>query len=417
MPQTWHPFTQHGLGHNIPEVVRAAGTKLYTKDNREIIDAISSWWVQTHGHCNPKITAAIQEQTAKLDQIIFASWTHEPAEQLTAQLGEFLPSGLSHLFYSDSGSTAVEVALKMALGYWHNMGEARSRILVMEHSYHGDTIGAMSIGERGVYNNAYSPLLFDVEKIPFPTGTAECQTIAALEKLCSDAENVPAALIVEPLVSGAGGMMMYPPAILTQMAKICAAHNVLFIVDEVMTGWGRTGTIFACEQAGITPDILCMAKGLTGGMIPLAITAAQKPIFDAHFSQDRSKLFYHSSSFTANPISCAAALANLAIWREEPVQSRIDHIITRHRAFGERISKANNISGIRQCGTIMAFELQDSSGDYLSPLGPRLLAFFAEANVLLRPLGNTIYIMPPYCITDEELDRVYGVIEEAIAAF
>jgi len=211
--------------------------------------------------------------------------------------------------------------------------------------------------------------------------------------------------------------MMYPPETLAKMAEICAAHKVLLIVDEVMTGWGRTGTVFACEQAGITPDIICMAKGLTGGMIPLAITAAKQPIFDAHFSEDRSKTFFHSSSFTANAVSCAAALANLAIWRDEPVQERIDHITARHREFAQSISEADNVSGVRQCGTILALELQDSSGDYMSQLGPRLLAFFAEKNILLRPLGNTIYVMPPYCISDDELDRIYTAIQDAAAAF
>lgn len=413
----WHPFTQHGLNQPIPEVVRGEGARLYTDDGREIIDAISSWWVQTHGHCHPKIVAAIQAQAAQLDQIIFAGWTHSPAQQLTAELDEFLPAGLSHIFYSDSGSTAVEVALKMALGYWHNRGQARQKILVMEHSYHGDTIGAMSVGERGVFNQAYSPLLFDVGTIPFPTGKPDCKALEILAQLCSDKDAAPAALIVEPLISGAGGMKVYPPEMLREFYNICRRHDVLFIADEVMTGWGRTGSLFACDQAEIVPDILCTAKGLTGGVIPLALTAAKQEIFDAHYSEDRSKMFFHSSSFTANPVSCAAAIANLAIWREEPVQQRIDHIAERHREFGANINGASNVTGLRQCGTILAFEIQDSSGDYMSQLGPQLLAFFAEANVLLRPLGNTVYIMPPYCISDAELDKIYNIIRKAIAEF
>jgi len=413
----WHPFTQHGLGEPIPEIARAEAACLYKTDGTRIIDAISSWWVQTHGHCHPKIVNAIQEQSAKLDQMIFAGWTHEPARELAGGLADFLPKSLDHIFFSDSGSTAVEVALKMALGYWHNRGEARQKILVMEHSYHGDTIGAMSVGARGVFNQAYGPLLFDVGTISFPEEGAEQETLSQLEAFCRDSESPPAALIVEPLILGAGGMKIYSPEILKQMAAICRAHDVLFIADEVMTGWGRTGTVFACEQAGVEPDILCMAKGLTGGVIPLAVTAATDPIFQAHFSKDRAQMFFHSSSFTANPIACAAANANLAIWRDEPVQERIDSIITSHRAFAERLKQKSNVSGLRQCGTILAFEIDDGAGDYMSSLGPQLLRFFRDRNILLRPLGNTIYIMPPYCIGREELDSVYDVIEQAIGHF
>lgn len=413
----WHPFTQHGLGEPIPKVVRAEGATVYTNDGRAVIDAISSWWVQTHGHCHPKIVAAIQQQSASLDQVIFAGWTHEPAQQLASGLSEFLPEDLDHIFFSDSGSTAVEVALKMALGFWHNQGHPRHRILVMDHSYHGDTIGAMSIGARGVFNEAYAPLLFDVGSIPFPEQGSEQATLDALTAFCADENNPPAALIVEPLILGAGGMKVYSPKILAEMHRICARHDVLFIADEVMTGWGRTGTVFACEQAGITPDIMCMAKGLTGGLIPLAVTAASAAIYEAHFSEDRSKMFFHSSSFTANPIACAAANANLQIWRDEPVKERIDHIVKRHEGFAHQLSEHPNISAIRQCGTILAFEIDDASGNYLSTLGPQLLQFFAGRNVLLRPLGNTIYIMPPYCISDEQLSKIYRVIEEAIDHF
>lgn len=413
----WHPFTQHGLGEPIPEIARAEGASLYQADGSRIIDAISSWWVQTHGHCHPKIVSAIQEQSARLDQMIFAGWTHEPARDLAEGLSDFLPESLEHIFFSDSGSTAVEVALKMALGYWHNRGEARQKILVMEHSYHGDTIGAMSVGARGVFNQAYAPLLFDVGTIAFPEAGAEQETLGQLEAFCKNSEHPPAALIVEPLILGAGGMKVYSPDILAQMAAICRAHGVLFIADEVMTGWGRTGAIFACEQAGVEPDILCMAKGLTGGVIPLAVTAASDPIFQAHCSKDRAQMFFHSSSFTANPIACAAANANLAIWRDEPVQDRIDSIIASHRAFAERLTRKSNVSGLRQCGTILAFEIDDGAGDYMSSLGPKLLGYFRDRNILLRPLGNTIYIMPPYCIRREDLDSVYGVIDQAISHF
>ncbi|MCX7863858.1 MAG: aminotransferase class III-fold pyridoxal phosphate-dependent enzyme, partial [Novosphingobium sp.] len=258
----WHPFTQHGLGEPFPLIARAEGAALYTADGRRVIDAISSWWVTTHGHCHPRIVEAIRAQAGRLDQIIFAGWTHEPAEQLARELRAMLPDSLTRVFFTDSGATSVEVALKMALGYWAARGEPRHRIVVMEHSYHGDTIGAMSVGARGVFNRTYEPLLFEVTRIPFPASGAEQDTLDALERACAAAKT--AALIVEPLVLGAGGMLMYPPGVLAQMRAICAASGVLFIADEVMTGWGRTGTLLACEQAGIVPDMLCLAKGLTG---------------------------------------------------------------------------------------------------------------------------------------------------------
>ncbi|MBY0381505.1 MAG: adenosylmethionine--8-amino-7-oxononanoate transaminase, partial [Xanthobacteraceae bacterium] len=301
----WHPFTQHALYDRMPKIVRAKGSCIYSEDGRRIIDAISSWWVVTHGHCHPAIVKAIQEQAAQLNQIIFAGQTHQPAEDVAAGLLKLVPDSLQHVFFSDSGSTSVEVALKMALGYWRNIGAPRSKIVVMESSYHGDTIGTMSVGARGVFNAAYEPLLFQVSCIPFPHPGHEQETLDALEKICGS--DNPAAFIVEPLILGAGGMLMYPAHILRNMRDICARANVLFIADEVMTGWGRTGTLFACEQAGIAPDIACYSKGLTGGALPLAVTLCTREIFDAHYSQDRTKTFFHSSSYTANPVACAAA--------------------------------------------------------------------------------------------------------------
>lgn len=408
----WHPYTQHGLAEPIPLVTHAEGAALYTADGRRIVDAISSWWVNTHGHCHPRIMAAIAEQSGRLDQIIFAGWTHEPAEQLARGLLEMMPAPLAYVFFSDSGSTSVEVALKMALGYWLNRGELRHRIVVMDGSYHGDTIGAMSIGARGTFNQAYAPLLFDVATIPFPEAGGEQATLDMLEHFCSS-EDRPAALIVEPLVLGAGGMRMYPPSVLAAMRAISAAHDVLFIADEVMTGWGRTGTLLACEQADIVPDILCLSKGLTGGAIPLAVTLATGPIYQAHLSTDRSRQFFHSSSYTANPIACAAANANLAIWREEPVLDRIDRLT---RLQGEKLAGLHGVANARQIGTITALEIETPEGGYLSAVGPLLLAYFRERDLLLRPLGNTVYVMPPYCIDEEDLDAIYTGIGEAAAA-
>jgi adenosylmethionine---8-amino-7-oxononanoate aminotransferase len=409
----WHPFTQHGLQEPIPLVERAEGAALYTREGRRIIDAISSWWVTTHGHGHPRIMAAIAEQAQKLDQIIFAGWTHEPAETLARDLVALMPRPLDYVFFSDSGSTAVEVALKMALGYWTNRGEPRHRILVLEHSYHGDTIGAMSVGARGVYNRAYAELLFEVGTIPFPTPEQIQATLDVLEAECRSGA---AAFIVEPLILGAGGMLIYPPETLAAMRAICKHHNVLFIADEVMTGWGRTGTLLACEQAGVVPDILCLSKGLTGGSIPLAVTLATPAIFDAHYSCDKAAMFFHSSSYTANPIACAAANANLAIWREEPVMERIASLIQRQATGLQGIGRNGAVKNPRQIGTIIAVDIEAPESGYLSSIGPRLQSWFGEHDLLVRPLGNTIYVMPPYCISSDDLARVHKGIGDAISA-
>ena len=410
MSSIWHPFTQHGLVEPIPLVTHAEGVILHTADGRRIVDAISSWWVTTHGHCHPRIMAAIAEQAGKLDQIIFAGWTHEPAEEVARGLREIMPADLTRVFFSDSGSTSVEVALKMALGYWLHRGEPRHRLLVMAGSYHGDTIGTMSVGARGAFNAAYEPLLFDVETLPFPAPGAEQATLDALEAACRSG---PAALIVEPLVLGAGGMLFYPAAVLAEMRAICARYGVLFIADEVMTGWGRTGTLLACEQAQVVPDILCLSKGLTGGAVPLAVTMAIEPIFQAHYAADRSRMFFHSSSYTANPLACAAAAANLAIWREEPVLDRVARLAAQQRRRLDALATLPGIHNTRALGTIAAVEIGGGEGAYLSTLGPALMAHFRDRDLLVRPLGNTVYVMPPYCIEDADLDRVYAAIGEA----
>jgi adenosylmethionine-8-amino-7-oxononanoate aminotransferase len=408
----WHPFTQHGLAEPVPQIVHAKGASLHTADGETLIDGISSWWVTTHGHCHPRISGAIADQASQLDQVIFAGYTHEPAEQVARGLIDLVPQGLKHVFFSDSGSTSVEVALKMALGYWDNIGAPRHRILVLEHGYHGDTIGTMSVGERGVYNRAYAPLLFDVDTIPFPAAGLEQATLDALDEACAGPEK-PAAFIVEPLVLGAGGMLMYSADILRSMADICAQHGTLFIADEVMTGWGRTGTLFACEQAGIAPDILCVAKGITGGSLPLAATLATAPIFDAHYSKDRSRQFFHSSSYTANPIACAAAVANLEIWREEDVRGRIENLSFAMAEHMGQLATHPAFENSRQTGVIAAIDLKARDAGYLSGLAPTLRVFFLERGILLRPLGNTIYVMPPYCIGRDELSCIFGAISEA----
>ncbi|HEY6451681.1 MAG TPA: adenosylmethionine--8-amino-7-oxononanoate transaminase [Steroidobacteraceae bacterium] len=414
MQSIWHPFMQHAVEPAPRKLVRAEGAYLTTADGQRILDAISSWWVITHGHRHPHIVAAIRAEAERLDQVIFAEFTHEPAEALAAKLLAVAPAGLAHVFFSDSGSTSVEVALKMALGFWKHGGEPRSRIIVMEHAYHGDTIGAMSVGARGVFNAAYEPLLFEVARIPFPRAGREADTLAALEAACRTGDA--AALILEPLVLGGGGMRMYSPAVLASLRRICAAHGVLFIADEVMTGWGRTGTRFACEQAGISPDIACYSKGLTGGSLPLAVTLCRHEIFAAHYSEDRRRTFFHSSSFTANPIACAAALANLEVWEREPVMQRIQTLAARQAAQLERIRDHPNIENVRRTGTIAALDLRAPDPGYLAAIGPRLRAHFRAAGVLLRPLGNTLYVLPPYCVSAGDLDMIYDAIRAAADA-
>ncbi|MDP1028171.1 adenosylmethionine--8-amino-7-oxononanoate transaminase [Sphingomonas sp. KR1UV-12] len=409
----WHPFTQHGLNEPIPLVTHAEGALLHIEGGGTIVDAISSWWVTTHGHGDPRIVAAIRDQAARLDQIIFAGWTHEPAETLAAGLRRIMPPALTRVFFSDSGSTSVEVALKMALGYWAHRDEPRARILVMEHSYHGDTIGAMSVGARGVFNAPYTPLLFDVDTIPFPAAGREQATLDALEAAC---RGKPAAFIVEPLILGAGGMLVYPAHVLAEMRAICARHDVLFIADEVMTAWGRTGTLLACEQAGVVPDILCLSKGLTGGAVPLAVTMATEPIYAAHLSSDRARMFFHSSSYTANPIACAAANANLAIWQDEPVADRLADLTARQTTHLAAVAALPGTANPRQLGTIIAIDRAGTEGGYLAASAPAMMAMAREAGVLLRPLGPTLYVMPPYCITDDELARVYDVIATLVTS-
>jgi len=410
----WHPFTQHALQREMVRIVAAKGAWLEAADGSRIFDAISSWWVTTHGHNHPSLIDAIRRQAGILDQIIFAGFTHAPAEELARRLLGIVPPGLAYVFFSDSGSTSVEVALKMALGYFRNIGEPRSAIVAMEHAYHGDTVGTMSAGARGVFNAPYEPLLFEVERIPFPAEGTEQTALDTFEAICRHAS--PAALVLEPLLLGAGGMLIYAPSVLRELKRICEAYRVLFIADEVMTGFGRTGTLFACEQAGIAPDIMCLAKGLTGGAIPLAVTLCQAEIFAAHYAQDRSRMFFHSSSYTANPIACAAAVANLDVWADEPVRERIASLSALQASHVEALRANGRLVNARSLGTIAAMDLKAEDAGYLAQIGPKLHDFFMKRKLLLRPLGNTIYVMPPYCTTAEELGAVYAAIEEAAAS-
>ncbi|WP_410216260.1 adenosylmethionine--8-amino-7-oxononanoate transaminase [Paracoccus sp. (in: a-proteobacteria)] len=406
MSAVWHPFFQHATEPAPPRAVRSEGAHIHT-DRGLLLDAISSWWVVTHGHNQPEIVHAIRETAGCLDQVIFAGLTHAPAEELAEALVAMAPQGLDHVFFSDSGSTAVEVALKMALGYWRHEGDGRHRIAVIEDSYHGDTIGTMSVGERGLFNAAYDPLMFAVDRLPFPQGDGAA-TLHAFETMVASGQM--AALILEPLVLGAGGMRMYMPQVLADLRAICDRHDVLMIADEVMTGWGRTGQLWACDHAGISPDILCTSKGLTGGVIPLAATLATARIFDAHHSEDRRRTFYHSSSYTANPIACAAALAQVRLWQASPMQKRLDTLAAMQKERLALLVEDERFENPRQCGTIAAVDLRAPTGGYLSEVGPRLRAHALEQGVLLRPLGNTAYVLPPYCVTAENLDQIWGAL-------
>ncbi len=412
----WHPMTQHALMSAEIHIDRAQGAYLYKKDGTAILDAISSWWVITHGHCHPKIVSAVQEQAAKLEQVIFAGFTHDPAEELTEKLMKLTNPAHEFVFYSDSGSTAIEVALKMAIGYHEHTGKPRHKVIALEGGYHGDTFGAMSTGARGVFNKLYEPFLFETVHIPVPTPDQEETALSTLEDLLArEGDNI-AAFIFEPLVQGAAGMVMYSPESLQKMAAMCQAHGVLLIADEVMTGFGRTGALFACEKAGITPDLVALSKGITGGFLPMGATLCTRDIYMAFYKKDRTKTFFHSTSFTGNALACAAAKASLEIWENEDVMARIAMIDETHKKAVQRFETRDDISAVRHQGTLFALDVQvDGTQGYLSQLGPKLYEAVLSQNILLRPIGNTIYVLPPYCITADELESIYACIESSIA--
>lgn len=412
--RVWRPYTQHGAMAEPVWIDRAQGQYLYAKDGRRLFDAVSSWWVNLHGHGEPRIAAAIAAQATRLEHVIFAGFTHEPAETLAEKLVALAPAGLEHVFYSDDGSTAVEAGLKMALGAGSFRGRPRSVIAALEHSYHGDTFGAMSVSARGPFTQPYERHLFEVERLPFPEAGRERFTLEAFTALLARRPDEVAALILEPLVLGAGGMKMYAPAVLRDLRALCSRHGVYLIADEVMTGFGRTGTMFACEAAGVSPDILCLSKGITGGFLPLGVTMASGEVFDAFRSGDRAKAFFHGHSYTANPLACAAAAASLEIFKTDPVLERIAAIGALHERRLAALGSHPAVAAVRRRGTIAAVERRASDPGYLSALGPRLYDFYLSRGVLLRPLGNVVYLLPPYCSTDEDLNHAYDAIEESL---
>lgn len=407
----WHPYTQHAVAPPPVPVVRAEGAYLYTADGRRVFDAISSWWVTLHGHAHPAIADAIAAQARTLEQVIFAGFTHEPAARLAGELVAHLPPGLTRVFYSDDGSTAVEVAIKMALQYWHDQGTPRPLVAALENAYHGDTFGAMSASARGVFTTPFGRHLFEVARLPDPSEEGE-DTVAALEALLDARGGELAAVIVEPLLLGAGGMHVWSADVLRRLRALTAEARVLLIADEVLTGFGRTGPLFACERAEIAPDIVCLSKGLTGGFLPLGATVAREEIFRAFLSPDRRRTLFHGHSYTANPLACAAARASLALL-DDACAARRAAIEQVHVARMRELAAHPRVRNPRVLGTVAAFDLA-GAGSYLDPVGPALGAFALQRDVLLRPLGNVVYLLPPFCATPDEIAGVYDVIAEFV---
>jgi adenosylmethionine-8-amino-7-oxononanoate aminotransferase len=398
----WHPYTQHGIAPLAHPIVRGEGAYLLDAAGNRILDAISSWWVTLHGHAHPEIAAAIAEQARTLEQVIFAGFAHEPAARLAAALAEVLPAGLTRIFFSDNGSTAVEAAVKMALQLWRHRGERRPLVAALENAYHGDTFGAMAASAPSVFTDPFAEHLFEVARLPDPV---EGDTLAALDRLLEERGHELAAVIVEPLLLAAGGMRVWSEETLRGIRRRTEAAGVLLIADEVATGFGRTGPLFACERAGISPDILCMSKGITGGFLPLGATAVREEVFAAFVSPDRRRTFFHGHSYTANPLACAAALASLRLLRDPGCERRRAGIEAAHHAGLARLSAHPRVGRPRVLGTVAAFDL-DAEG-YLSPLGRELAAFALRRGVLLRPLGDVVYLLPPFCVTPDEVAGVY----------
>ena len=419
----WHPFTQAETAPPPLAVKSARGAVLTLADGREVIDLISSWWVTLHGHAEPTIARAIAEQAARLEQVIFADFTHEPAVRLAARLAGLLPAGLERVFFSDDGSTAVEVALKIALQSWRNRGQpGRSRILAFEGGYHGDTFGAMAAGQGSGFYEPFRSLLFPVDLLPYPAtwiGDAEVEAkeaaaLAALDRHLDAHGADTAALIMEPLVQGAGGMRMCRPEFLRAVAARLAAAGVLLILDEVMTGFGRTGTLFACQHAGVTPDLICLSKGLTGGFLPLSATVCRQELYEAFRGAGFDRAFAHGHSFTANPLGCAAALASLDLLQDPAAAAARARIEARHRDWLAGLAGHPRFACPRVLGTIAAIDLAGDDAGYGSAAAPRLKRYFLERGLLIRPLGPVIYLLPPACIGDEQLARAYRAIIDAV---
>jgi adenosylmethionine-8-amino-7-oxononanoate aminotransferase len=406
----WHPFTPLTGAPDPILVTKAEGVYLFTADGRKIIDAISSWWVNLHGHAHPKIAAAVAEQAATLEHVIFAGFTHEPAIKLSQNILQILPSNFSKIFYSDNGSTAVEVALKMAMQYWHNKGIDRKKIIAIEGAYHGDTFGSMSVGDRSIFSAPFTPYLFDVSFIDFPEKAKEESVLDQFKKIIDQGDVC--AFIYEPLIQAAGGMRMYSKEVLGKMLEYAQQKEVICIADEVFTGFGRTGKLLASDHLQQKPDLISLSKGLTGGTLPLGVTAVNSKIISAFQTTDFSKTFFHGHSYTANPIACAAANASFELLIRPDSGKNLSRISNHHKNFLDRVRNHAAVKEVRSLGTILAIELKTvGQSSYSNDLRKKIYQYFIDREILLRPLGNTFYVVPPYCITDEELKLVCNTIE------
>ena len=427
----WHPYTQMQTAPSPLPIVKGEGVYLYTEDGRRLLDGISSWWVNIHGHAHPRLNQALSEQARQLEHVVFAGCTHLPAVDLAERLIQVLPAGLTHVFYSDNGSTAVEVALKLAVQYWRNIGQSqRRRFITLHHAYHGDTVGAMSVGEDSIFTQAFTPLLFRVTRVDAPycfrcplgleRATCQIECLADLEQALQTHGDEVAGVLVEPMLQGAGGMIVWPAEFLAGVGRLCDRYETLFIADEVLTGFGRTGRMFACEHASVTPDIICLSKALTAGYLPLGATVVTNAVYEAFLSDDRTKTFFHGHSFTANPLACAVAVASLDLFHEQDLLGRIRRLEAQLRAGLSPLLELPMVGDVRVVGGVGVVELVTDkqtrgAAGYLDGIGPRLADAFLERCLLLRPLGNVVYFMPPYVITDEEVAWALDQIVEVLA--
>ncbi len=418
-PNLWPPFTQL---HNSPKpqrITSAEGALLMRENSPPLIDAISSWWVTLHGHSNPYIASAIAKQAQELEQVIFADFVHPQAERLAKRLSK--ATGLERLFFSDNGSTAVEVALKIACQWWQNKGEARHQIIAFEGAYHGDTFGAMALGERNIFNAPFEKMLFPVSRLPWPATwlndeSIEEREISVLNKLDQLLETPTVALILEPLVQGAGGMAMVRPQFLNAIEKRMSQSKALLIIDEVLTGFGRCGSLFAFQRTNLKPDLISLSKGLTGGFLPMGVTMAREKIFNGFLGDDPKLTFWHGHSFTANPLGCAAANASLDLLEKNP--DCYQNFESRHLYHLKSLEKEPKVKMPRLQGTIAAFNLNvGGPKGYLNSAGKMLKEYALKKGVFIRPLGDVVYLLPPLCITDAELEKCYATINQGIKAF
>jgi adenosylmethionine-8-amino-7-oxononanoate aminotransferase len=410
----WHPLTQHKLHPNHLAITKAKDALLFDDKGNEYIDGIASWYTCMYGHCNEYITSKVYAQMQQLDHVVFAGFTHEPAIKLSEELMKILPKNQEKLFFSDNGSTSVDIAIKMALQYHFNQGEKRGKIITLEDGFHGDTFGAMSVSGLSVYNGPFEDFFIDVARIQVPTTENFENVKEQFTKLII--ENKVAAFIYEPLVQGAAAMKMFDSELLDELLAIAKQHNVLAIADEVMTGFGKTGKNFASEYLVNQPDIICLSKSLTAGLVPMAITSCTQKVYDAFLSDDISKGFFHGHTYSANPISCTAALAGIELLRSEEIQESIARITKSHTVFDNKIKSHSKVKETRQLGVIYALDLNVEMDRY-GDLRYKLFSFFMESGVCLRPLGNTIYILAPYVITEKQLQKIYQTIEKALDIF